>query len=145
MARLHLQGTRTIIDNLDDGLSVTPILTSFEGVIDCYESTIREEGAAGLYKGFGALIMQCITFTSIIKLSKFVFTQVSTLFFKQEPNYLLKESKSSTHLDLGNQRMPKMKTRTPPIQHEYTSESDEAEFPAYGKPSKFMQGWACWA
>lgn len=140
MVRLHLQGTRTIIDNLDDGLSVTPILTSFEGVIDCYESTIREEGVAGLYKGFGALIMQCITFTSIIKLSKVVFTQVSLLFCKQEPNYLLKESKSSTHLDSGSKKMPKLKRKTPPIPHDYTSESDEAEFSTYAKSSKFMHG-----
>ena len=79
-----MQGTRTIIDNLDDGLSVTPILTNFENVIDCYESTVREEGPCGLYKGFGALVMQCLTYTSIIKLSKFLFTQVSILFFKKD-------------------------------------------------------------
>ncbi len=90
--RLHLQGTRTIIDNLDDGLSVTPILTNFEGVADCYEATVYEEGGAGLYKGFGALILQCITYTSIIKLSKFVFTQVSILFCKNDSSYLAKES-----------------------------------------------------
>lgn len=79
-----MQGTRTIIDNLDDGLSVTPILTNFENVVDCYESTVREEGYCGLYKGFGALILQCFTYTSIIKLSKFMFTQVSILFFKKD-------------------------------------------------------------
>lgn len=89
--RLHLQGTRTIIDNLDDGLSVKPILTNYEGVVDCYEATIREEGPSGLYKGFGALILQCITYTSIIKLSKFVFTQVSMLFYKNKTSCYTKE------------------------------------------------------
>lgn len=29
--RLHLQGTRTIVDNLDTGVSVLPILTNYEG------------------------------------------------------------------------------------------------------------------
>lgn len=29
--RIQLQGTRTIIDNLDSGYSVVPILTSYEG------------------------------------------------------------------------------------------------------------------
>lgn len=29
--RLHLQGTRTIVDNLDTGYSVLPILTNYEG------------------------------------------------------------------------------------------------------------------
>ena len=34
--RLHLQGTRSIIDNLDSGIEVTPILTRYEGVADCF-------------------------------------------------------------------------------------------------------------
>lgn len=49
--RLQLQGTRTIIDNLDSGYSVVPILTSYEGATDCYRSTIASEGVSGLYKG----------------------------------------------------------------------------------------------
>lgn len=49
--RLQLQGTRTIIDNLDSGYSVVPILTSYEGATDCYRSTIATEGVSGLYKG----------------------------------------------------------------------------------------------
>ena len=28
--RLHLQGTRSIIDNLDSGIEVTPILTRYQ-------------------------------------------------------------------------------------------------------------------
>lgn len=49
--RLQLQGTRTIIDNLDSGYSVVPILTNYEGATDCYRSTIASEGVSGLYKG----------------------------------------------------------------------------------------------
>lgn len=49
--RLHLQGTRTIIDNLDTGYSVLPILTSYRGALDCYHTIVGEEGKAGLYKG----------------------------------------------------------------------------------------------
>lgn len=49
--RIQLQGTRTIIDNLDSGYSVVPILTSYEGATDCYRSTIASEGVSGLYKG----------------------------------------------------------------------------------------------
>jgi hypothetical protein len=56
--RLHLQGTRTIIDSLDSGFEVTPILTSYGGVLDCFRTTIDEEGFSGLYKGFGALVLQ---------------------------------------------------------------------------------------
>lgn len=56
--RLHLQGTRTIIDSLDTGFEVTPILTSYGGVLDCLRTTVDEEGFSGLYKGFGALVLQ---------------------------------------------------------------------------------------
>lgn len=49
--RIQLQGTRTIIDNLDSGYSVVPILTSYEGASDCCKSTIASEGVSGLYKG----------------------------------------------------------------------------------------------
>lgn len=49
--RIQLQGTRTIIDNLDSGYSVVPILTNYEGASDCYRSTVATEGISGLYKG----------------------------------------------------------------------------------------------
>ena len=42
--RLHLQGTRTIIDNLDTGKEVVPIITRYEGFMDCFHSIITEEG-----------------------------------------------------------------------------------------------------
>lgn len=75
--RLHLQGTRTIIDNLDSGYEVIPILTSYEGASDCYVTTLQQEGPAGLYKGFGALILQFVAHVAVIKLTKFVLTEVS--------------------------------------------------------------------
>ena len=34
--RLHLQGTRTIIDDLDSGLTVLPVTTRYDGVFDCF-------------------------------------------------------------------------------------------------------------
>ena len=39
-------------------MEVTPIITSYAGVVDCISTTIDEEGFSGLYKGFGALILQ---------------------------------------------------------------------------------------
>ena len=56
--RLHLQGTRTIIDNLESGKEVVPIITRYEGFVDCFYSIVTEEGVSGLFKGFGALILQ---------------------------------------------------------------------------------------
>ncbi|XP_045538742.1 solute carrier family 25 member 46-like [Papilio machaon] len=77
--RLHIQGTRTIIDNLDTGTSVTPILTGYEGFMDCYNTTISKEGVSGLYKGFGALVLQLAAHLAIIKLTTIVVTEVSNL------------------------------------------------------------------
>ena len=56
--RLHLQGSRTIIDNLDSGFEVVPVITRYEGFYDCCESIRSEEGFGGFYRGFGALVLQ---------------------------------------------------------------------------------------
>ena len=79
MFRLHLQGTRTIIDNLDSGYEVIPILTSYENTRDCYQTTVQQEGVSGLYKGFGALILQFAAHVAVIKLTKFVLTELTNL------------------------------------------------------------------
>ena len=83
--RIHLQGTRTIIDNLDSGREVIPILTSYEGPIDCYDTTLRQEGVSGLYKGFGALVLQFMAHTALVKLTKFVLTQATQLLRSSSP------------------------------------------------------------
>ncbi|KAF4531964.1 hypothetical protein B566_EDAN010211 [Ephemera danica] len=77
--RLHLQGTRTIIDSLDTGYEVTPILTSYQGTRDCLETVRHDEGVAGLYKGFGALVLQYTAHFAIIKMTKFLITEVTIL------------------------------------------------------------------
>ncbi|XP_063215619.1 mitochondrial outer membrane protein SLC25A46-like isoform X2 [Bacillus rossius redtenbacheri] len=77
--RLHLQGTRTIVDNLDTGYEVTPILTSYEGAWDCYETTLTQEGVAGLYRGFGALVFQLASHVTVVRATKFMLTELSGL------------------------------------------------------------------
>ncbi|CAH0399411.1 unnamed protein product [Chilo suppressalis] len=93
--RLHIQGTRTIIDNLDTGTSVTPILTGYEGFVDCYHTTIAKEGVAGLYKGFGALVLQLAAHLAIIKLTTLVVSEVSNLL---KPAKSPTNSEDSVHL-----------------------------------------------
>lgn len=77
--RLHLQGTRTIIDNLDTGYSVVAILTNYEGTKDCYNTSLMSEGVSGLYKGFGALLLQFSAHFAVIRLTKWILTE-ATLF-----------------------------------------------------------------
>lgn len=56
--RLYLQGSRAIIDNLDSGVEVMPILTRYEGFFDCLSTIVQEEGPMGLFKGFGSIVLQ---------------------------------------------------------------------------------------
>lgn len=84
--RLHIQGTRTIIDNLDTGTSVIPILTRYDGFFDCWNTITREEGRWGLYKGFGALIIQYALQLSIIKGSLFTLQHMGDLFKSSSNN-----------------------------------------------------------
>lgn len=70
MHRLYLQGTRTIIDNLDTGTSVMPILTGYEGPLDCLATTVAQEGRLGLFKGFGALLLQTSLIVVLYKVVK---------------------------------------------------------------------------
>jgi hypothetical protein len=45
--------------------------------LDCYATTIQQEGRAGLYKGFGALVLQFVAHVAVIKLTKFVLTEIT--------------------------------------------------------------------
>lgn len=77
--RLHLQGTRTIIDNLDTGRSVTPLLTGYSSATDCYRTIISTEGPLGLYKGFGALILQFTVHFMVLRATKWLLTELGTM------------------------------------------------------------------
>ena len=83
--RIQLQGTRTIIDNLDTGFSVVPILTSYESFTDCYRQTLASEGVSGLYKGFGAMLLQFAAHIAVIKLGKWLITQISEIISNKPP------------------------------------------------------------
>lgn len=52
--------------------------------MDCYEKCILTEGVTGLYKGFGALILQYMAHIALIKMSRFVLSEVGALLKKPE-------------------------------------------------------------
>ncbi|MEE6459814.1 hypothetical protein FKM82_000745 [Ascaphus truei] len=72
--RLHIQGTRTIIDNTDLGFEVVPINTQYEGMRDCINSIKREEGMLGFYKGFGAVVVQYTLHAAVLQLTKIIYS-----------------------------------------------------------------------
>lgn len=85
--RLHLQGTRTIIDNLDNGRSVTPLLTGYSGAWDCYSTIVSTEGPLGLYKGFGALLLQSAIHLIIVRTASWILREFSvSTSFRPKPS-----------------------------------------------------------
>ena len=58
------------------GKEVIPILPRYEGVGDCFSTILREEGVRGLFKGFGALILQYSVHFLIIKFSSKIISQI---------------------------------------------------------------------
>lgn len=58
---------------------MTPILTSYSGIRDCYRTTLQEEGIPGFYKGFGALVLQFAAHVAVIKLAKVMLTELGRL------------------------------------------------------------------
>lgn len=75
--QLYVQGTRTIVDDLDTGSGVVPLCTNYDGVMDCFHSIWRDEGLGGFYKGFGALMIQLFLHWLILKLTQFVYREMS--------------------------------------------------------------------
>ncbi|XP_075238389.1 solute carrier family 25 member 46a isoform X2 [Lycorma delicatula] len=104
--RLHLQGTRTIIDNLDTGSQVVPILTNYEGAGDCYDEILKEEGVTGLYKGFGALILQFTAHYLLIKVTKAIVMHAICIFHNspQSINSDIQKAQSCSNLGSGIQK-----------------------------------------
>lgn len=58
--RLHVQGVRAIIDNTDTGQGVLPINSSvsYTGFWSCLQTIEESEGASGLYKGIGCVLLK---------------------------------------------------------------------------------------
>uniref|UniRef100_A0A673L6L8 Solute carrier family 25 member 46-like n=1 Tax=Sinocyclocheilus rhinocerous TaxID=307959 RepID=A0A673L6L8_9TELE len=72
--RLHIQGTRTIIDNTDLGFEVLPINTQYEGMRDCINAIRREEGTMGFYKGFGSIVVQYSLHAAVLQITKMIYS-----------------------------------------------------------------------
>ncbi|XP_077298606.1 mitochondrial outer membrane protein SLC25A46-like isoform X2 [Arctopsyche grandis] len=96
--RLYLQGTRTIIDDLDTGHSVLPVLTGYEGFLDCYQTIMSQEGFLGLYKGLGALALQFAVHIAVIKVTRWLIAEISNLLKPAVPKPALTASSSQQSL-----------------------------------------------
>ncbi|KAF5281097.1 hypothetical protein FQA39_LY17890 [Lamprigera yunnana] len=104
--RLYLQGTRTIIDNLDTGKSVLAILTNYSSPLDCYETCMRTEGVLGLYKGFGALVLQYAAHIFVVRFTKFLLTEITILYKGQKPTLISTPSTTQSQIAVDRYLIP---------------------------------------
>ncbi|CAD5115464.1 DgyrCDS4436 [Dimorphilus gyrociliatus] len=68
--RLGLQGTRTLVDDMDNGTNVIPIVSRYESSVDCFRTIILDEGMSGLYRGIGALMLQYAVHGAVVRVAK---------------------------------------------------------------------------
>jgi len=71
--RLCVQGTRTILDDLDTGTSVTPATAAYTGAADAARTIFSQEGISGFYKGFGALLLQYALHLALLRAARSTF------------------------------------------------------------------------
>ena len=70
--RLYVQGTRTLMDNLNSGIIIKPILSNYQGFFDCKKAILQDETNLGFYKGLGSMLLQFSIQFLIIKITKSV-------------------------------------------------------------------------
>ncbi|KAF8368201.1 slc-25A46, partial [Pristionchus pacificus] len=58
MHRLYVQGTRTLIDNMDTGIMTISMKIKYDGFFHCLKSIIQTEGCWALYAGVGAVMLE---------------------------------------------------------------------------------------
>ena len=73
-------------------MEVTPILSRYEGLGDCFTTILQEEGFSGLFKGFGAVMLQYTVHFLIIKFSSKMVAAVASVL--SSPPTLFPESQS---------------------------------------------------
>ena len=73
-------------------MEVTPILSRYEGLGDCFTTIMQEEGFSGLFKGFGALVLQYTVHFLIIKFSSKMVAAVASVL--SSPPTLFPDSQS---------------------------------------------------
>ena len=120
--RLAVQGTRTLVDNTDTGLEVAPVAHAYEGFVDALRSVLRDETMAGLYKGFGLLVLQFGLHLLVLRMTKFAFEQ---LMLNGQP--VRRRGHSFPPVDRAGDHLGPMPSSRPPPPSSLGSELDREE------------------
>ena len=66
-----------MIDDTDNGYAVVSLCTNYDGFLDCFSRIKAEEGLAGFYKGFGALLLQYLVQLLVLRFTKGIYMAIS--------------------------------------------------------------------
>lgn len=143
--RMYIQGTRTLIDNMDTGLSAVSMTVKYSGFFDCTRQVLETEGFWALYAGVGAVLLEYSLHQGLQQLVRACFDRGSELLRKATQGHPVVQSsqitppisaKSSFNGPISNPFPPAaaaaMSPMSTPRKHS-TPPKDPTEFPTFGE------------
>ncbi|CAI5439032.1 unnamed protein product [Caenorhabditis angaria] len=148
--RMYIQGTRTLIDNMDTGFSAVSQTVKYNGFVDCAKQIMENEGFWALYAGVGAVFLEYLLNSGLQQIVRACFDRGSEILRKATEGHPIGQitppisAKSSFQGPLSGPfaqvspiATPRKQTTTPP--------RDPTEFPTFGETvsqlnSPFHQG-----
>ncbi|CAI2294002.1 unnamed protein product [Caenorhabditis sp. 36 PRJEB53466] len=143
--RMYIQGTRTLIDNMDTGLSAVSMTVKYSGFFDCVKQVLETEGFWALYAGVGAVLLEYSLHQGLQQLVRACFDRGSELLRKATRGHPVVQSsqitppisaKSSFNGPISGSFPPAaaaaMSPMSTPRKHA-TPPKDPTEFPTFGE------------
>ncbi|EJW85537.1 hypothetical protein WUBG_03548, partial [Wuchereria bancrofti] len=96
--RLYIQGTRTLIDNLDSGVTAISITAKYVGFFDCFRTIINRESFWSLYAGVGALGLQYVLHLCLLRFIRTMVKYGNRTINAQQQDGTIVTSSTSSHL-----------------------------------------------
>ncbi|CAL2028206.1 unnamed protein product [Caenorhabditis brenneri] len=143
--RMYIQGTRTLIDNMDTGLSAVSMTVKYNGFFDCVKQVLEREGFWALYAGVGAVILEYSLHQGLQQLVRACFDRGSEILRKATQGHPVVQSsqitppisaKSSFNGPISNSfpsaGAAALSPMSTPRKHS-TPPKDPTEFPTFGE------------
>ncbi|PAV68865.1 hypothetical protein WR25_16800 [Diploscapter pachys] len=147
--RMYIQGTRTLIDNMDTGLSAVSMTVKYSGFFDCFKSIIENEGFFALYAGVSAVVLEYGLMWGFHQLVRACFDRGSEMLRKATEGHVTPPSLSNNSSFVGPlsntgttgpfapplspMTSPRRNMPSPP-----TSNRDPTQFPTFGESVSTM-------
>uniref|UniRef100_A0A0R3RIR7 Solute carrier family 25 member 46 n=1 Tax=Elaeophora elaphi TaxID=1147741 RepID=A0A0R3RIR7_9BILA len=133
--RLYIQGTRTLIDNLDNGVTAISITAKYVGFFDCFRTIINRESFWSLYAGVGALGLQYVLHLCLLRFIRSMVKYGNRAIIVQQEGIIASNTSSHRLTPLQFDSEPSGNTTTElsaPLT-ESIAVNSKARYPAFGQ------------